>query len=89
MKAEDPLDISDIEIAAAMHARAGRLALNTRMSNKRAAQLLAALLKDGEHLLTIKFLREWGEGDWVVEDKFDPVQGERKRGQAITEISRG
>ena len=40
---DDPLDISDIEIADGMHARAGRLVLNARMTDVRATQLLAAL----------------------------------------------
>ena len=37
---DGPLDISDIEIADGMHARAGRLALNARMTDFRATQLL-------------------------------------------------
>ena len=40
---DDPLDIGDIEIADGMHARAGRLALNARMTDVRATQILAAL----------------------------------------------
>ena len=32
---EDPLDIGDIEITGGMHARAGRLALNARMTDER------------------------------------------------------
>ncbi|MEW8686008.1 MAG: hypothetical protein AB2556_09385 [Candidatus Thiodiazotropha sp.] len=38
--------------------------------------------------MKLKFLREQQEGDWVVEDKFDPVCVERKKGQAIVEVSR-
>jgi hypothetical protein len=75
---EDPLDIGDVEIADGMHARAGRLALNTQMTDARAAQLLA-VLPEGEFLLRIKFLRERAEGDWIVEDKFDPVRAERRK----------
>jgi len=30
----------------------------------------------------------WDEGDWVVEDKFDPVWAERKKGQGVIEITR-
>jgi len=37
--------------------------------------------------LRIKFLRERDEGDWVVEDKFDPVWAEEKKGQAVIEVS--
>ena len=72
VEAKDPLDIGDIEIVDGMHARAGRLALNARMTDGRAAQFLTAL-PDGEFILKLKFLREQNEGDWVVEDKFDPV----------------
>ena len=87
VEAEDPLDIGEIEITDGMHARAGRLALNARMTDGRAAKLLAAL-REGEFLLKLKFLREHAEGDWVVEDKFDPIRAERKKGQVIIEISR-
>ncbi|MEW8688336.1 MAG: hypothetical protein AB2556_21195 [Candidatus Thiodiazotropha sp.] len=38
--------------------------------------------------MKLKFLREQQEGDWVVEDKFDPVRAGRKKGQAIIEVSR-
>ena len=68
---EDPLDIGDIEIADGMHARAG---------------LLASLPK-GEFILKLQFLREHAEGDWVLVDKFDPVRAERKKRQAIVEVS--
>ena len=83
---DDPLDIGDIEIADGMHARAGRLALNARMTDVRATQLLAAL-QEGNFILRLKFLRE-NDGDWVLEDKFDPVRTERKKGQGVLEISR-
>ena len=43
VEGEDLLDISDVEIADGMHARAGRLALDARMADVRATQLLAAL----------------------------------------------
>ena len=87
VEAEDPLDIGDIEVADGIEARAGRMVLNARMTDGRAARLLAAL-PDGEFILKIKFLREHDEGDWVVKDKFDPVRAERKKGQGIAEISR-
>ncbi len=87
VEAEDPLDIGDIEIADSMHVRASRLALVARMLDKRAAQLLAVFLEDDEHLLRIKFLLELDEGDWVVEDKFNPVRAERKKGQDVIKIS--
>ncbi|MEW8688888.1 MAG: hypothetical protein AB2556_23975, partial [Candidatus Thiodiazotropha sp.] len=70
-----------------IHARAGRLALDARMTDERAARLLDSL-PEGEFLLKLKFLREQQEGEWAVEDKFDPVRVERKKGQAIIEISR-
>ena len=83
---EDPLDISDIEITDGMHARAGRLALNARMKDKRAARLLASL-PEGEFILKLKFLREHPEMIGFLKT-FDPVRVERKKGQAIIEISR-
>jgi len=87
VEAEDPLDIGDIEITDGMHARAGRLALNARRTDARAAQFLTAF-PEGEFVLKLKFLREQNEGDWVVEDKFDPVRAERKKGQSVIKISR-
>ncbi|MEW8689200.1 MAG: hypothetical protein AB2556_25540, partial [Candidatus Thiodiazotropha sp.] len=84
---EDLLDIGDIEVADSSHARAGRLALDARMADERAARLLDNL-PEGGFLLKLKFLREQQEGEWAVEDEFDPVRVERKKGQAIIEISR-
>ena len=86
MEEDDPLDIGDIEIADGMHARAGRLSLNARMTDVRATQLLAAL-PEGNFILKLKFLRE-NDDDWVLEDKFDPVQIERIKGQGVIVISR-
>ena len=40
---EDPLDVGDVEIVDGIHARAGRLALDSRMTDARAVRLLAAL----------------------------------------------
>ena len=82
---DDPLDIGDIQIADGMHARASRLALNARMTNVRATQLLAAL-PQGNFILRLKFLRETDD-DSVLEE-FDPVRTERKKGQRVIEISR-
>ncbi|MEW8688906.1 MAG: hypothetical protein AB2556_24065, partial [Candidatus Thiodiazotropha sp.] len=76
---EDPIDIGDIEIADAIHVRAGRLALNARMTDVRAARLLTTL-PEGEFILKLKFLREKNERKLVVENKFDPVRTERKKG---------
>ena len=39
-------------------------------------------------LLKLTFLREKAEDDCVVEDKFDPVRAERKKGQGVIEVSR-
>ena len=83
MEEDDPLDIGDIEIADGMHSRAGRLAINARMTDVRATQLLA----DGNFILGLKFFRE-KDDDRVLEDKFDPIQTERKKGQGAIEISR-
>ena len=79
-------DFGDFEIADGMYARAGRLALNARMTDVRATQLLAAL-PEGNFILRLKFLRENDDG-WVLEDKFDPVRTERKKGQGVIDISR-
>ena len=87
VEGEDLLDIGDVEIADGMCARAGRLALDARMVDMRAAWLLDSLL-EGEFLLKLKFLREKAEDDWVLEDKFDPVRAERKKGQGVIEVSR-
>ena len=86
VEAEDSLDIGDIHIADGIEVRAGRMALDARMTDARAAHLLQKL-PDGEFILKIKFLREHDEGDWVIEDKFDPVKMERRRGQAVATIS--
>ena len=56
------------------------------MTDVRATQLLAAL-PEGNFILRLKFLRE-NDNDWVLEDKFDPVRTERKKGQGVIEISR-
>ena len=86
MEKVDSLDIGDIEIADGMHARAGRLALYARMTDIRATQLLAAL-PEGNFILRLKFLRE-NDDDLVLEDKFDPVRTEQKKGQGVIKISR-
>ena len=83
---DDPLDVGDIEIADGMYARAGRLALNARLADVRATHILAAL-PEGDFVLRLKFLRE-KDDDWVLEDKFDPVRIEQKKGQGVIEISR-
>ena len=49
---DDLLDIGDIEVANGMHARAGRLALNARMTDVRATQLLAALPEGNFQILS-------------------------------------
>ena len=85
------MDIGDVEIADGMHARVGRLALDARMADLRATQLLAALPGSTEFLLRIKFLREKAEDDWVLEEKFDPVRAERKKGRGgggVVEVTR-
>ncbi|MEW8689365.1 MAG: hypothetical protein AB2556_26375 [Candidatus Thiodiazotropha sp.] len=84
---EDPLDIGNIEFSDGIHARAGQLALDAGMTDERAARLLDSLPKGG-FVLKLKFLCEQQEGEWAVKDKFDPVREQRKKGQAIIEISR-
>ena len=66
---------------------ADRLDLDARMTDERAARLLAILPQDA-FLLRIKFLRGRDEGDWVLEDKFDPVRVEGKKGGNVLEIAR-
>ena len=63
------------------------MALDARMTDGRATQILAAL-SEGEFILRIKFMRERDEGDWVIEDKLDPVRAERKKDQAVVTIAR-
>jgi len=58
------------------------------MTDDRAVRLLT-VFTEGKSLLRIKFLRERDEDDWVVEDKFDPIRAERKRGQGVIEITTG
>ncbi|MEW8688551.1 MAG: hypothetical protein AB2556_22285 [Candidatus Thiodiazotropha sp.] len=64
---EDPLDLGDIKVADGIHARAGQLALDARMTDKRAARLRDSL-PEGGFLLKLKFLGEQQKGEWVVED---------------------
>ena len=66
---------------------AARLDLDARTTDGRAARLLAILPEDA-FLLRIKFLRGRDEGDWVLEDKFDPVRVEGKKGGTVLEIAR-
>ena len=87
VEGEDPLDIGGVEIADGMHARAGRLALDARMTDVRATQLLAAL-PGGDFILKLKFLREKAASNWVLEDKFDPLWAGREKGQGVIEVSR-
>ena len=56
------------------------------MAYVRATQFLAAL-SEVDFILRLKFLRE-KDDDWVLEDKFDPVRAERKKGQEVIEDSR-
>ena len=85
VEAEDPLHIGDVEIADGAFVRGGRLALDARMTDQRATQILAAL-PEGEFLLRIKFMRERDENEWVVENKFDPVRSEKKGGRALSRL---
>ena len=86
MEAEDLLDVGDVAIVDGMHARAGRLALNARMTDARAVQLLR-IIPEGEFTLKLKFLRDQNDGDWVVEDKFNLLRTERKKGQVVVVVS--
>ena len=84
---EDPLGVGDIHVAPGIEVRAGRIAYDAQMTDERAERLIRWLPEDREFLLKIKFLRERAEGDWVVEDKFDPVRAERRQGQGVVEVS--
>ena len=64
----------------------GQSELNARLTDERAAEICKGLPK-GEYMLKIKFLRENTEGQWVIEDKFDPIKTEKKKGQRIVEIN--
>ena len=55
-----------------------QLVLNARMTDARAVQLLR-IIPEGEFTLKLKFLHDQNEGDWVVEDNFDPVRAQRKK----------
>ncbi|MEW8686691.1 MAG: hypothetical protein AB2556_12830 [Candidatus Thiodiazotropha sp.] len=77
MEKEDPLDIGDIEVADGIYVRAGRLALDDRMTDERAERLLDSL-PGGGFVLKLKYLHEQQEGEWVVEGKLDPVCVERR-----------
>lgn len=55
------------------------------MTDERAARLLQEI-PQGEYILKLKYLREH-DGDWVIEDKFDPVKAERRQGQGIVKIN--
>ena len=78
-------EIQLCEIGDGMYARAGQLALDACMTDQRAAQILAGLPEDDEHLLRIKFLRE-RNGDWVVSMKTSLTQsgqsGRKARGSS-------
>ncbi len=65
VEAEDPLDVSYVEIADGMHASAGRLALDASTTDGISARRIRTL-PEGEFILKIKFPREHDEGDWVV-----------------------
>ncbi|MEW8444927.1 MAG: hypothetical protein AB2661_13640 [Candidatus Thiodiazotropha sp.] len=56
------------------------------MSDVRAIQLLAAF-SEGNFILRFKFFGE-KDDNWVLEDKFDPVRAEQKKGLGVIEISR-
>jgi len=57
------------------------------MSDEKAAQLLT-LHPEGHYVMKIKFLKERTEGDWFIEDKFDPVKAQRRKGKGIVVISK-
>ena len=65
--------------------------IDATMTDERAAALLAEFRRteflEGEFLFRLKFLREQNEGDWVVENKFDPVRTEEGKDEAVVEIS--
>ena len=63
------------------------MAIDARVTDDRAARLLKSI-PDNTFVLKINFPRERQEGDWVLEDKFDPVKTEKKKGQGVVEITR-
>ena len=84
---EDEFDLGDIQVTDGIEAKAGKIALDARMTDARATSLLQRL-PEGEYLLKLKYLRERAEGDWTVEDKFDPVRTEHKKGQTVVTITK-
>ena len=87
VEAEDPLQIGDVDVAPGIEVRGGRMALDARMTDGRAAQILATI-PDTDFILRVKFLRERAEGDWTAEDKLDPVRAGRARGQGVVTVNR-
>ena len=62
--------------------------MDARMTDARARTLLRALPEQGHYTLRIKFLRERGPGEWVMEDKIDPVREGQTRGRQVITITR-
>ena len=56
--------------------------MDARMTDVRALTLLRALPEQGQYTLRIKFLRERGPDEWVMEDKIDPVREGQTRGRS-------
>ena len=84
---DDPLQLGDLVLLSEHEIRGGRLIQNSQMDDERAALFLQSLPEGVEYFLRIKFIWERDEGDWVVEDKIEPVRVERRKGQRAVEIS--
>ena len=85
VEAEDPLDIGDVEIADGAYVRGGRLALDARMTDHRATQILAAL-PEGEFLLRIKFMRDGTKMNGSLKTSLTQCDLREKRGRALSRL---
>ena len=79
-------DFVDLDFWRSLELRGGKYILNSMMDDKRASQLIQSLPEDSRYLLRIKFLRQ-NENGWFVEDKYDPIGLEKKKGNKCVEIS--
>jgi len=60
--------------------------MDAYVSDERTSWILA-VLPNKEFIIRVKFIKQRADGNWVIEDKIDPVHTERKKGQSIIEIS--
>ena len=78
-------EFSDLDYWRGLELRGGKYILNNMMDDERAGQLIRSLPEESSYLLRIKFLRQ-NEDGWFVEDKYDAIKLEKKKGQKALEI---